>query len=244
MQLKVLVSGAFSATLKDLTSDLERATGHTFVATLAPSMGSSPDSLPHRIERGEDADVILMVLTEIQKLEEAGKVLKDSVVELARASMAVALKSGAPKPPIGTEEDLKQIFLLAESIAVSESASGVYLREELLKYLGIAGEAHKLKTVSGELPGKAVARGEADVVLEQLAELLPVEGIDVVGLIPESVQRVTVVAGAIPAKSKHVEAAQALIRAIAAPENYQLLQKNGLQPPARHDGSTDSESAA
>lgn len=158
--------------------------------------------------------------------------------------MAIALKSGAPRPPIATEEDLKQIFLDAKSIAVSESASGVYLREELLKHLGIAEEAHKVKTISGELPGRATARGEADVVLEQLAELLPVEGIDVVGLIPESVQRVTVLAGATPAKSKNTEAARSLIQAIADSQHYWLLQKNGLQPPTQQDGSSNPKSAS
>ena len=114
---------------------------------------------------------------------------------------------------------------------MSESASGVYLREELLKHLGIADEAKKVKTVSGELPGKAVARGEADVVLEQLAELLPVEGIDVVGLLPESVQRVTIVAAAVPANSWNADAGRALIESIANPRHYPLLQKNGLEPP-------------
>lgn len=232
MQIKVLVSGAFSATLKDLTPDLEQATGHTLMATLAPSMGNSPDTIPHRIERDEDADVILMVLPEIQKLEKAGKILAGSVIEVAQASMALAVRSGSPKPPLSTEEDLKRIFLQAGLIAVSESASGVYLREELLKHLDIASEIGKVKSISGELPGKAVARGEADVVLEQLAELLPVEGIDVVGLIPASVQRVTVVAAAIPAKSQHGEAARALIESIAASRHYPLLRKNGLQPPA------------
>lgn len=86
MHLKVFVSGAFSATLKDLTPILERATGHTLVAELAPSMGSSPDSIPHRIERDEEADVVLMVLTEIEKLEKSGKIAKGSVVPLAQAS--------------------------------------------------------------------------------------------------------------------------------------------------------------
>lgn len=239
MKLRILVSGAFSATLSDLTPDLERASGNTLDATLAPSMGSSDDTIPRRIERGEEVDVIVMVQTEIRKLEEAGKVLKGSVVELARASMAVAVRSGAPKPPVASEDELRQTFLQARSIAVSESASGVYLREELLKHLGIEGEASKVKTVSGEMPGEVVARGEAEIVLEQLAELLPVAGIDVVGLIPATLQRVTVVAAAVPTASRNAEEARTLIGLVSSPRHYPLLRKNGLEPPSGRDVGSD-----
>jgi molybdate transport system substrate-binding protein len=141
------------------------------------------------------------------------------------------VKAGAPKPDISTLEALKRTLLAAKSIAYSDSASGVYLSTELFPKLGIADRIKsKCRKIEADPVGGVVASGEVEIGFQQISELRPVKGIDIVGELPPGAQRVIVFAAAIPTTSKHLEAAKALIQWLASPVAYAAIKKSGLEP--------------
>ncbi len=231
MTLKILVSGAFSSTLKILAPDYEKGTGIKITSALGASTGDAPSSIPKRMSRGEPADVLILVGDDLQKLVDSGHAVVGSRADLACALIGAAIRSGLPKPDIGTEAGLKAALLAAKSIGYSESASGAYVKNELFKRLGIEDQVRDRATmVSGKAVGEAVATGELDFGFQQMAELMPVEGISILGLLPKQLQSVTTIAAGISASSSRRDEAAAFIAFVAAPAREAVLKENGLEP--------------
>ena len=164
-------------------------------------------------------------------LIDEGKIRPDSLVELARSGIGMAIKAGSSVPDISSLEALNRTLLAAKSIAYSSSASGVYLSNELFSKLGIAGQIKsKCRAIEGEPVGEAVASGDAEIGFQQISELLPVKGIVLVGPLPVGAQRITVIAAGIPTASKNPEAAQALIKFLASSAAAAAIRQSGLEP--------------
>ncbi len=234
MTLKILISGAFSSTLKDLAPDYERASGVKFTSELGASTGEAASSIPNRMARNEQADVLILVGADLQKLIDSGHAVAGSKTDLACALIAAAVRSGQPKPDISTEAGLKSALLAAKSIGYSESASGAYVKNELFKRLGIDEQVGARATmVSGKAVGEVVAKGELDFGFQQLAELMPVEGISILGLLPKQLQSETTIAAGISVNSTQRNEAATLIAFLAAPAREAVLNKNGLAPAKR-----------
>ena len=199
-EIRVMTSGGFAAPYNKVIPEYERATQDTVLTAYGASMGGAPDSIPMRLERGESADVVILAATALEELIKQGKVVAGSRVDLVRSSIGMAVRAGAPRPDIRTVEALKRTLLEAKSIAYSASASGTYLSTELFPRLGIADEIQeKSQRIEGERVGDVVARGDAEIGFQQISELLPIEGIDYVGPLPDEVQRVTVFSAGIVA---------------------------------------------
>src|SRR3954453_5929747 len=107
-EIKVFISGGFSAAYEKLVPEFERASGHKVVTERGPSMGETPQAIPNRLARGEAVDVVIMVGYALDKLIKDGKVAADSRADLAWSPIAMAVKAGAPKPDISTVEMFKQ----------------------------------------------------------------------------------------------------------------------------------------
>src|ERR1700680_265149 len=230
-EVKVMISGGFSAAYRILVPEFRSATGNTVATASGPSMGNTPEAIPNRLSRGERGDVMIMVGSALDDLIKEGKVLPGSRVDLARAKIGMAVRAGAAKPDIGTVEALKRTLLAAKSIAYSDSASGVYLSTVPFPKLGVAEQiAGKSRMIPAEPVGLGVGRGEFEVGFQQISELRPVKGIDIVGPLPSGAQRVTVFAAGIPATATHPEAAKALIQWLASPAAYAAIKKSGLEP--------------
>lgn len=228
--IRVMTSGAFTAAYLELIPQLERATKEKIV-TAATSMGTGPDSIPSRLQRGEPADVVIVADAALDQLIKDGRVMADGRVDLARSSIGMAVRAGARKPDISSVDALKRTLLQAKSIAYSASVSGLYLSTELFQRLGIADQVMgKSRRIDGERVGAVVARGEAEIGFQQISELLPVPGIDYVGPLPPEVQRVTVFSAGVVVGSKHAEAARTVIRFLASPEAASTVSKSGLEP--------------
>jgi molybdate transport system substrate-binding protein len=232
----VMTSGGFSAALRDLAPSYERATGNHLVILNGPSMGTTPQAIPARLGRGEPADLVIMVGYALDALVKDGKVDAASRVDLARSRIAMAVRAGAPKPDISTVEAFKRAVLAATSIAYSDSASGVYLQNELFPRLGIAERIKaKSRMIPAEPVGQVVARGDAEIGFQQMSELLPVAGIDVVGPIPAELQKITIFSGGVVASAPHPASARALLAWLASRNAAAAIAKTGLEPMA--DGS-------
>jgi molybdate transport system substrate-binding protein len=232
-EVRVMTSGGTAAAFVALAPQFERATGHT-VVTLATSTGLGADSISSRVRRGELVDVIILSRAGIDELVGDGKVVAASRVDLARSSIGMAVRQGAPKPDIKTVGALKRALLQAKSVAYSAQVSGIYLSTELFPRLGIADQlAKKSIRVDVGRVGSVVARGEAEIGFQQISELLEVQGIDFVGPLPAEVQRVTVFTAGVAAGARSPDAARALIEFLASPRGRDVMAKSGLEPLSR-----------
>jgi molybdate transport system substrate-binding protein len=236
--VRVMISAGFYGVYSDLSPAFERASGHHLVTARGPSMGDSPEAIPARLARGETADVIILDAGSLDELAKKGLVRADSRVDFARSLIGMVVRAGAAKPDIGSVDTFRATLLAARSIAYSDSGSGTYLSTKLFPTLGISDQiAAKVRKVrgppSGEPVAAVVARGEAELGFQQVAELINVPGIAFVGTIPDDVQPKTFFAGGLTTAVSEPEAAGALIRFLASPEAAPSISKHGLMPPSR-----------
>jgi molybdate transport system substrate-binding protein len=230
-KIRVVTSGAFTAAFLELAPKYENETHNKLHTEFGPSMGVTHNAIPVRLERGEAIDVVIMAAPALDDLIKQGKVRPDSRVELVQSKMAMAVKAGSPHPDISTLEAFKRTLLAAKSIAYSDSASGVYLSTVLFPKLGIADQIKaKSKMIPADPVGGVVASGEFEIGFQQVSELRPVKGIDIVGELPPGAQQITVFAAGIPVTSTQPGAARTLIQWLAAPALYDLIRKTGLEP--------------
>lgn len=227
--LTVMTSGGFTAAYKRLGPQYAAKSGDTLTTVLGPSMGKAPQAIPNRLARGEHADVVIMVGYALDELIKQGKVDPASRVELADSRIGMVVKQGAPKPAIATAAQFKQTLLAAKSVAYSDSASGVYVENELYKKLGIQPQMAPKSTMVERLPvAEQVAKGEYQIGLQQVAELLPVPGVTFVGKIPEELQSVTRFAAGIPVGAEHPAEARQLLDYLASPGAQADVRASGL----------------
>jgi molybdate transport system substrate-binding protein len=231
VDVKVMVSGGFSAAYKQLVPQFEAKTGHRIETAYGPSMGDTPQAIPNRMERGEPVDVVIMAGPALEALVKKGRVEARSATGLAESSIGVAVREGAPKPDIGTVETFTKALLEAKSIAYSDSASGVYISTELFARLGILDKVKdKSRMIPAEPVGRVVARGEAELGFQQFSELKPVAGIVIVGPLPPELQKVTVFSAGIAVNSKEPAAARELIAYLVSKQVAETVRMTGLTP--------------
>lgn len=228
----VLATTAMKTSFDELASQFERASGHRLALNFGPSL-----QLEKRLGEGEGADVAIVSAAGIDDLVARGKIVPASVTAIAGSALGVAVPRGAPKPDLSSADSFKRGLLAAKSIAVSKPVgggqSGVHMAK-VFERLGIAEQmAAKAKYGQGGpsgLVGLIVERGEADIGVQQIAELLAVPGIDFVGPLPAELQSVTPFVAAIPAAAQNGEAGRALIAFLIAPEAKRVIRSKGLEP--------------
>ena len=230
-EIRVMISGGLSAAYEVLVPEFERATGHKVLTARGPSMGTTVNAIPVRLERGEPADVLIMVGYALKDLADKGKVMAGSSVDLVKSPIGIAVKSGAPKPDISTADAVKRVLLAAKTIAYSDSASGVYVSTEMFQKLGIADDMKdKARKIPATPVGEIVAHGDAEIGFQQISELKAVAGVDIVGPLPDELQRITVFSAGIAAASKEPDAGRALIKFLASPAARDAIVKSGMEP--------------
>jgi len=230
-EIRVMISGGLSAAYEVLVPEFERATGHKVLTARGPSMGTTVNAIPVRLERGEPADVLIMVGYALKGLADKGKVVPGTSVDLVKSPIGIAVKSGAPKPDISTADAVKRALLAAKTIAYSDSASGVYVSTEMFQKLGIADEMkEKARKIPATPVGEIVAHGEAEIGFQQISELKAVPGVDIVGPLPDELQRITVFSAGIATGSNEPEAGQALIKYLASSAARDAIIKSGMDP--------------
>jgi molybdate transport system substrate-binding protein len=230
-EVRVMISGGLTTAYDALVPEFERATGHKVLTAYGPSMGTTINAIPVRLERGEPADVLIMVGYALGNLVKDGKVIADSRVDLVKSSIGVAVKAGALRPDISSADAVKRALLAAKSVAYSDSASGVYVSTEMFAKLGIADEMKdKARKIPATPVGEIVAHGDAEIGFQQISELKPVQGIDIIGPLPSELQKVTVFSAGIATVSKEPDAGRALIKFLASPAARAGIIKSGMEP--------------
>lgn len=227
-EIQVIQGMGVKEAFLELTPRFEKQSGHKVTTTWEGFA-----QIPNRLAAGETFDVVISAAGLLKDLTNQGKILAGSSVELARSGVGVAVKSGAPKPDIGTAEAFKRTLLAARSIVYSSGASGRYL-VELFQRMGISEEIKaKSKQVPSEIPvGAIIARGEAEIGFQQVSELIAFPGVDFVGPLPAEIQRYTAYFAAVPASAREVDAAKALIKFLSFPNASPVYKKMGMEPAA------------
>lgn len=226
-QVKVIISGGFTAAYRELLPAFEKQSGVTVTTSSGGSVGNGPNTIGGQIRRGVPADVIILAREGLRDLMAEQRTVPDSDVDLARSIIGMVVRAGSPKPDISTVDRLRQVLLSAKSVAMSSSTSGVYLTTTLFPRLGIAEQMAPKTTMRG---AALVGRGEAEVGLQQVSELLPIEGTTFVGPIPSEVQYVTTYAAAIVATSTQMEASQRLIAFLSTEAASAAIRRSGMEP--------------
>jgi molybdate transport system substrate-binding protein len=234
-ELKVLSAGAMRTALQELAPAFEAASGNRLKIEY-----STAGDIEKKVAADDEIDVVILTKPRVDKLVSAAKIVGGSTQTLARAQIGLAVKKGAAKPDISSVEAVKKALLNAKSVAYADPGSGAtsgqYL-EKAFEKLGIAAEL-KPKTrlvaasaTQGPLVGETVARGEAELGIQPIAELKEVQGVDVVGPLPTELQSADLiyVAGA-PYVSEQPIAAKAFIDFLADPKAAAVYKAKGLQP--------------
>ena len=230
-QVHVITSGGFTAAF-DILGPLYSEAARVEVATeYGSSMGGGPQSIPVRLDRGEIFDVVILNRPPLDRFAEDGRVRPDTRVDLGRSLIGMAVRSGAPHPDISTREALIAALLAAESIGYSASVSGTRLSTEVFPSLGIWEEIEpKTLRIVGERVAAVVARGEVEIGFQQISAILPVEGADFVGTIPDELQEIAFFSTGIMEQATNLEEAQRLVEFLSSAAAAPVIESTGLTP--------------
>jgi molybdate transport system substrate-binding protein len=224
--LNVVSSKATQALLSDLVGAFE---ARSTVRVALESVGGVDAA--RRVRDGERFDAVVLASDALQALVEEGHLLPSSTVDLVHSGVAIAVRAGAARPNIEDEAAVKRAVLAARSIGRSTGPSGVAL-EKLFDRWGIAAELGGRIVVAppGVSVGTLVARGDVELGFQQLSEFLHVEGIDVLGPLPASIQIVTTFSAAVSALSTQPDSARTLLAFLASPGAAEAKRRHGMQP--------------
>ena len=182
------------------------------------------------IAEGASADVVILTAEGIEQLAAAGKLLSAARLDLGRSGVGLAVRKGAPKPRIGSLQELKETLLAAASVAHSkQGASGIYFAG-LLERLQLAEKLKKRIIVEKGPVAARVASGEAALGAQLLCELAPVPGIDIVGPLPAEVQTYYGFCAAVMKASKKQDSARAFIDFLRTEPVRAAMRRNLLEP--------------
>lgn len=228
-EIRVLCIPAMRASFEQLLPQFERDSGDKVVVNYQIYPGQKA-----RVESG-DFDIALFARPQIDELNKQGKTVAATTADIARTSIGVAVKAGAPKPDISSEDAFKRTLMAAKSITYTkESQTGVYLTKRL-ETLGVA-DAIKGKLIlqpGGAMTTPAVARGEAELAIVLVSDIVSTPGVDLVGPLPASLQNYVTQTAAVGASAKQPASAAALIKYLSTPAAAAVFKAKGFEPPAR-----------
>ncbi len=184
-----------------------------------------------RVQAGEYFDVVVLASDAIDKLIAGGHLLAGSRVDLVHSGVAVAVRGGVTLPDISSEEAVRQAVQAATTVGYSTGPSGVALAR-LFERWGIAADvaSRTVQAPPGVPVGSLVARGEVALGFQQFSELMHLEGIQVVGPLPEAIQITTTFSAGICAGSTHAEAVRAMLAYMASPDAAAAKRRHGMEP--------------
>jgi molybdate transport system substrate-binding protein len=224
-EIKVIASVAFKDAYLAMVPDFEKSTGHKVNTLWLPTV-----EIMSRLKAGESADLVIMATSGIDELIKLGKIQKDLRQTYVKSGIGIGMQKGSVKPDLSTAEAVKTALLNAKSVAYSTGPSGVYL-VALFEKMGITAQlAPKLKVIQGEPVGAVVQRGEAEIGLQQVPEILAVPAIDFVAPLPAEIQNITVFAFGVHEKVSDLAATKAWMKTLQSDAAVPFIKKFGLDP--------------
>ena len=224
-QIQVTASVAFKAPYLDMLNDFEQETSIKVNTYWTPTV-----EIIELIQKGEAGDLVILSSSNIDDLMNKGFLLANSKINYVSSGIGIGIKKNSLKPIIESQSDFKKVLMNARSIAYSTGPSGVYLKH-LFQKMGIAEQIEsKVKIIQGEPVGLAVLRGEAEIGLQQIPEILAVPEIEYLGPLPAEIQSITTFAFAIPNNNSNTKAVQLWIDRLKSPQAIASIRRFGLCP--------------
>jgi len=234
-QLNVITSGGFAAAFQELQPEFEKATRIKLTVTRGASQGSGPDTIGAQLRRGFPADVVILSREGLDDLIAEKRIVAGSDINLGQTPLGMAVRAGGSKPDIRTVEAFKQTMLRAKSVTFPGSTTGIYMVKQLFPQLGIASEMAPKTTSTGVA---AVAKGDAEIAVQPVSELLHAPGTEFVGTLPKEIQYVSVFSAAMVAGSKEPKAvlaaraleARKLLDFLTSEKAKAAIKASGMEP--------------
>jgi molybdate transport system substrate-binding protein len=229
-EVAVLSGGAVKSAMTEAIAAWEKKTGHRVKATYAPA-----GEMQKRLAAGERFDIVIMPAENLPALVRDGVLADGTQRPIAGVGIGIAVKKGAPVPDISTPEAVKRLLVGAKSLTYMDptrGTSGKYVDEVMLPRLGVRDEVRaKTKFGEGGTIADKVARGEVEIAIHQMTEILPVEGVTPVGLLPAELQKTTIYTGAVTRNSAQAAEAKSLLDYAASAEARPLFATRGFSAP-------------
>ncbi len=229
-QVNVLISGGFSGPYEQVLPDFERSTGIKVTTGSGASQGTGPQTIGAQLARGVSADVVILSREGLSELMAAGRIAPGTDADLARTPLGVAVRAGSPKPDVSTVDAFKRVVTTANAVAVPSSTSGIFLQKEILPKLGIADKVNVKATPRGSEAAAMVAAGNADVAVMPVSEIVHAPGVELAGVMAESIQLNQVFAAAVVTGSHQVDAAKQLIAFLTSERASAAIRQGGMEP--------------
>ena len=225
-EVRVLASNGIKAVVEDLRPQTEHLIGHSISVQYRPTA-----ALKQEIDAGEPFDVVIVTVESIAQLSKEGKTTGGEGTPISRAGVGIGIRKGAPRPDISTPEALKRALLGTKAIAYGPSGASFPYITRMFETLGIA-DTMKAKTLffdTSDGTNAAVAEGKANFGMTLISEILPVNGIELLGPFPDEFQGYVRFSAAVSANAKNPEAASALIKFLAGPDALASVKARGMQ---------------
>ena len=230
-KLKIITSGAFAAALMELVSIYQKKYYVDVDLSFGSSHGTAHDSAPTRLANGERFDLYFLARSAMDEFTAKGFILEGSGVDLVESHIGAMVRNEDLALDISTVTAFKKTLLASKSIAYSSSASGIYLSTEVFSALGISKEMQKTaRPILSERDGSVLMRKEADLGFQQISEILPIQGVKVIGRLPEPYLHAFHFCVGIDARKDNIEEAKQLMRFVASQEVAHIIRNTGLDP--------------
>ena len=229
-ELKLLLGGAVTDSVKKIGAEFSRKTSHQIDLT-----SNTSGALQKMLQSGTKADVIIVASSTMDALEKEHLIMPGTRFDVARGLIGVGIRPGAASPDLSSTDAFKKTLLAARSISFvdpkSGGTSGTYMAG-LLNRMGIASEMQK-KIVfrnQGSEVADAVAKGDAEIGITFTSEMAPNKGVKVAGVLPDSIQLPTNYSVAIPAGAPNADTARAFLKELKTPQAQAAFKEAGLEP--------------
>ena len=223
--LNVMASVAFKDAYLEMQPEFEKITGKKINTLWLPTV-----EIMNRLKAGEKFDLVIMSSTNVEQLMKEGKLLNGTRQDYVKSAIGVGIPKGSKKPDLSTAQSTKEALLNAKSVGYSTGPSGVYLAA-LFDRMGIAEALKpKLKIVQGEPVGALVERGEIELALQQIPEILSVSKIDYAGPLPAELNSTTIFSFVLMDTQKSKDLVLAWMDFLRTPKAVPIIQKYGLTP--------------
>ena len=224
-EIKVWTSRAIATVLAEIGPQFERETGHKLVVS-----SDLPTAFVRRASAGEQFDVFISGSSSVDEWIKQGKIIAGTRTNIARSGIGVEVRAGARKPDVSSVEAFKRTLLDAKSIAYLRVGSGIYVAG-LLERLGIAQAIEsKVTRPESDIVSELVAKGEVELGIVVITQILTTPGVDLVGPLPRELQSFIVFTGGINVNSKVPDAATQLLKFLTGPVARKVMKAQGMEP--------------
>jgi len=230
-EIHVYSTGAPAEAAKAIAADFAKATGHHLTFTVG-----QPATIENDLDTGAKADVVILPAPVVAVLNGTGALRAGSTVDLARVGIGVVVRAGARQPDISSAAAIRKMLIDARSVVYPDPTSGGGSAgraiARIIEQMGITETIRPKLTRTSAIGGGVtlVAAGDVEIGLFNISEILPIQGVTLVGPLPGELQSYIVFSAAIPASNRAPEAAAAFIAALAAPGARQAWRTSGLEP--------------